>query len=110
MLPASSDSPITVDVATEMKKLHLEGEPFDLDCIPRQINFSSADVESKLKEFPPGSSGGPSGWRGSHLKKMLKSKCKPSLLSSLAAFCTRNANGSFSDECMAITAARMVPC
>ena len=67
-------------------------------------------MERKLKEFPPGSSGGPSGWRGSHLKEMLKAKCKPSFLAALAAFCTRIANGSFSDECMAvITAARLVP-
>ena len=96
MLLTSSDSPITVDVPTEMKKLHpSEGEPCDLDYIPgRQLNFSSSDVESKLKEFPPGSSGGPSGWRGSHLKEMLTAKCKPSFLSALAAFCTRIANGS----------------
>ena len=96
MLLTSSDSPITVDVPTEMKKLHpSEGEPCDLDYIPgRQLNFSSSDVESKLKEFPPGSSGGPSGWRGSHLKEMLTAKCKPSFLSALAEFCTRIANGS----------------
>ena len=110
MLLTSSDSPITVDVPTEMKKLHPDGDPFDLDYIPGQLNLSSSDVESKLKEFPPGSSGGPSGWRGSHLKEMLKAKCKPSFLSALTAFCTRIANGSFSKECLAvITAARLVP-
>ena len=78
MLLTSNDSPITVDVPTEMKKLHPDGEPFELEYIPGQLNFSSSDVERKLKEFPPGSSGGPSGWRGSHLKEMLKAKCKPS--------------------------------
>ena len=61
MLLTSSDSPITADVPTEMKKLHPDGEAFDLDYIPGQLNFSSSEVESKLKEFPPGSSGGPSG-------------------------------------------------
>ena len=110
MLLTSSDFPITADVPTEMKKLHPDGEAFDLDYIPGQLNFSSSEVESKLKEFPPGSSGGPSGWRGSHLKEMLKAKCRTTYLAALAAFCTRIANGSFSDECMeVITAARLVP-
>ena len=110
MLLTSDASPITVDIPTEMKKLHPDGEWFELDYLHGQLNFSSTDVEAKLKEFPPGSSGGPSGWRSSHLKEMLKARCKQSFLSALAAFCTRIANGSFSAECMAvITAARLVP-
>ena len=41
---------------------------------------------------------------------MLKAKCKQPFLSALAAFCTLIANGSFSEECMAvIMAARLVP-
>ena len=49
---------------SEMKNLHPDGERFELDYIPGQLNFSPSDVESKLKQFPPGSSGGPSGWGG----------------------------------------------
>ena len=81
-----------------MRKLPPEGEPFEMESIPGQLNFSSLDVERKLKEFPSGSSGGPSGWRGSHLKEMLKAHCKQSFLSALAIFCTRIANGFFSDD------------
>ena len=110
MAATSSDSPNTVDIPTE--KLHPDGEPFDLDYIPGQLNCSSSEVESKLKEFPLGSSGGPSGWRGSHSKEMLKAT--PSSGSSnphfCPHFCTRIANGSYSEECMAvITAAGLVP-
>ena len=99
MLLLSDETPITVDVPTEMKKLHPDGERFELEYIPGQLNFTATDVESKLKQFPPGSSGGPSGWRGSHLKEMLKASCKQSFLTALAAFCTRIANGSSSKEC-----------
>ena len=110
MMLTSDTSPITVDIPSEMKKLHPEGARFELDFIPGQLNFSSTSVEAKLKEFPPGSSGGPSGWRSSHLKEMLKAKCKQPFLAALAAYCTRIANGAFSSECMAvITAARLVP-
>ena len=107
-LVSSVDSPITVDIPTEMKKLHPEGVCQPVDHIPGQLEFSPSAVEAKLKEFPPGSSAGPSGWRSSHLKELLKAKCKQQFLASLAAFCTRIANGSFSDECMSvITAARL---
>ena len=63
MLLTSSESPITVDIPTEMKKLYPEGERFELEYIHGQLNFSSpgVGVEAKLKQFPPGSSGGPSG-------------------------------------------------
>ena len=50
----SSESPSTVDIPTEMKKLHPDGERFALDYIPRQLNFSTSDVEAKLKQFPQG--------------------------------------------------------
>ena len=53
MLLTSSESPITVDIPTEMKKLHPEGERFALDYIPGQLNFSPSDVEAKLKQLPP---------------------------------------------------------
>ena len=71
--------------------------------VPPQVTFLS-ETWQKVR------SDGPSGWRSSHLKEMLKARCKQSFLSALAAFCTRIANGSFSAECMAvITAARLVP-
>ena len=50
MLLTSSESPNTVDIPTEMKKLHPEGERFALDYIPSQLNFSSSDVWFKLRE------------------------------------------------------------
>ena len=59
----------------------------ELDHLPGQLNFSSSDFERKLKEFPPGSGGGPS---GSHLKEMLKTRYKQSFLSALAAFLHAN--------------------
>ena len=79
-------SPITVDIPSEMKKLHPEGKRFELEYLPGQLDFSSSDVERRLKEFPPGSSGGPSGWRGSHRKEMLKARDKQPFHSALAAF------------------------
>ena len=61
MLVSSVDSPITVDIPTEMKRLHPEGDIQRVEYIPGQLEFSPSAVEAKLKEFPPGSSAGPSG-------------------------------------------------
>ena len=57
MLLVSNDSPNTVDIPSEIKKLPLEGERFELEYLPGQLNFSSSDVERRLKEFPPGTYG-----------------------------------------------------
>ena len=75
-LLSSVDSPITVDIPTEMKRLHSQGDIQHFEYIPGQLEFSPSAVEAKLKEFSPGSSAGPSGWRCSHPKELLKAKRK----------------------------------
>ena len=55
-LVSSTDSPITVDIPTEMKKLHHQGVCQHVEHISGQLEFSPSAVEAKLKEFPPGSS------------------------------------------------------
>ena len=108
-LVSSTDSAIAVDIPSEMKKLH----PPEIanTLITSRDSWSFLLLQSKpSSEFPPESIAGPSGWRSSHLKGLLKTKSRRAFLAALAVFCTRIANGSFSDECMsAITAARLVP-
>ena len=108
-LLSTEDSDAQVDMEAEMKKLHPDGPSAHVEYIPGQLSFSAKDMESAIKSFPPGSSGGPSGLRASHLKDMLKTKERQKFLTALAAFCSRIANGGFSPECMKLlTASRLI--
>ena len=95
-----------------LRSLHPEGHAIAPEAFPPptgSFDFSASEIESALKSFPAGSSGGPSGLRAAHILQMVRSNAKDRVLEALASFCSALANNSFPKDAMQLlTVARLV--
>ena len=91
-----------------LKRLHPAGNPVVCSVDSSfEVNFEPEEIAAAIKSFPPGSSGGPSGLRASHLV-CPDSSTRGRLHSALASFASAFASGGLPLYCRVLCQARII--
>ena len=99
---------LVADAEEALKQLHPVGDPVVCSADSSfVVTFEPEEIAAAIKSFPPGSSGGPSGLRASHLV-CPDSSTRGRLHSALASFASAFASGGLPLYCRVLCQARII--